>query len=155
MDKRILIAILATIILGVGYYMWSKNDNTPQMTSEPTSTPSVINRMEEVFGSSKVDDEGDKLELAWGNQMALVIRSEDKSQLSVLADLDDPAEDAYYAWLERAGNYQILGQLEAAKGGFVGEFKIDPAWQDANRVIISRESGQPAAPANRFLEGSF
>lgn len=156
MDKRILIALVAAIILGLGYFFWSRNDNTPQKIAlEPTPTPSVRDRMQEVFGSSVISDEGEKLELSRENQMALVTRSEDKNSLSVLADLENPGTDKYFVWLQKEDGYKLLGELEAAKGGYVGEYMIESGWQDANHVVISRESVRGETPSNKFLEGSF
>ncbi len=155
MINRILIAIAAVIILGVGYYFWTRNDNTPQISSEPTPTPSVRNRMQEVFGSSAINDEDEKLELSRGDQMALVTRNEDKSGISVLADLENPEADMYLVWLQKEDGYKLLGELVAAKGGYVGEYSVENNWQDANHIVISREDERRESPSNKFLEGSF
>lgn len=155
MDKRILLVVAAIVILGGGYYFWSQNDNTPKISPEPTPTPSVRNRMEEVFGSSVVSGEGEKLELSRDDQMALVTRSEDKTSLSILADLEDPGEETYFSWLQKEDGYLLLGSLREAKGGFVGEYNLRSDWQDANHVVVSRESEQGETPSNKFLEGSF
>ncbi len=155
MNKRVITVAFVFIIIGVGYFLSRRNDNTPQMILEPAPTPSVKNRIEEVFGSKATNNKGEKLELALGNQMALITRSEDKSNISILADFESSSGQDYYVWLEKDSSYLSLGPLKVAKGGFIGEFNLDPIWQDFNHVIISRESGQKKEPSNKFLEGSF
>ena len=115
MNKRVITVAFVFIIIGVGYFLSRRNDNTPQMILEPAPTPSVKNRIEEVFGSKATNNKGEKLELALGNQMALITRSEDKSNISILADFESSSGQDYYVWLEKDSSYLSLGPLRWQK----------------------------------------
>jgi hypothetical protein len=75
-------------------------------------------------------------------------------KVTVLAALPDPQDGRYYAWVKKGeGDFELIGQLMAAKGGYLIEKEISK--ELGGNFVVSKEANPAGAPTNVVLEGSF
>lgn len=123
-----------------------------------------VNINEEVeaagFSESKVADLYEVGEVP-GSGVAIrgLLKDTDQFELSVGADLPDPAKENFYeAWLKKGGDEFSVGSLEKIQGTWVVNYENDVDYSDYAEIVVTKETtenGEDGIPEEPVLEGEF
>ncbi len=147
--------IVLTVLAGIVYLV-----RRPKDKLRVTSTPSVEERMEDVF-NLEIPEDAEKAPLedvTGGNASGIATRSYEDGRFVhvVLADLPDPEVGSFYeGWLARGDNFVSTGKLRIAKGGYLLEFESGVDYSDFDEVVVTLEAIEDRNPEQHVLEGSF
>lgn len=158
--RDLIIGVVILAVLAVVIYFWQGKGPKLQVPEETPKTTSE-KRIEEKFNLTLPEGvERTSLEdVAGVDAIAIATRQfEDKSfTLTILADLPDPAEGFYQAWIQEQDSLEKLsiGRLAVAKGGYLLEFSAAKDYSNYNKVMVSLEKAVDSKMEKPVLEGSF
>jgi len=152
--------VIGIIILAVvGFFIYrSQNVPNPQITSLPET--SIEDKVKDKFNVD-LPENAEKAELTSPNKTAdfgVAVREEEGDVLgySVLADLPDPTGGEFYqAWLVEGENYESLGKLTLAKGGWLLDTSMSTESSADSEVVVTKEKIFDSTPEEEVLRGSF
>ena len=163
MSKRDIVIGFVIFAIVAAVIFWTKKPRViPVESPAPTASPQKI---EEIFNYT-IPEGVEKTDLkdvlgTGANGIATRKYENNKFELVILADLEDPNEGFYQAWLAKGKegevgfSYVKLGSLRLAKGGYLLEFESASDYTSYNQVLVTLEKTDDTKIEKRVLEGSF
>ncbi len=162
MNKRDIVIGFVIFVIVAGIIFWTKK---PRVTPVEVSTPTPTPKIEEVF-NYEIPEDVEKIDLKDATDsgfagIATRKYENGKFELVILADVQDPSEGSYQAWLTKGKegevgfSYVKLGNLRMAKGGYLLEFESSVDYTSYNHVLVTLEKNDDTKIEKRVLEGSF
>lgn len=164
MNKRDIVIGFVIFAIVVGIIFFAKRPKITPIES-PNTTPTSTPRIEQVFNYT-IPDDVEKIDLkdvtgSGFSGIATRKYENGKFEFVVLADIEDPLEGSYQAWLTRGKegevgfSYVKLGNLRMAKGGYLLEFESSTDYTSYSQVLVTLEKKDDTKMEERILEGSF
>ncbi len=163
MKRRDIVIGLIIFVVIAAVVLWSRK---PRVTPVESPLPSPQTKVEEKF-NYEIPEDANKVDLknvagGEGQGIATRVYRNNRFELVILADLEDPQKGEFYeGWLvkgkegETDFGYLKLGSLRMAKGGYLLEFDADKDYSAYNQLWVTLETKADNKPEKHILEGSF
>ncbi len=144
--RDIVIGLVVLVVLVTAVLVIKRSLNKKTVVNSPSQKVSIQQKIQNTFPSLNIPEDSIKSNLtdvSGGQSFGVATNTE------ILANLPDlSAGKVYKAWLENvAGKTLLLGNLRAAKGGYLIEYNSSN-YPSYNKVIITLGN-------KHILEGSF
>ena len=160
MERRdIVIGLVILAVVAAAIFLLRRNPSVPQTSNTTSPTPSAEERLEDAF-KTDIPDDVEKVELrdvANVSATALATRKWENGRFeaTIMADLPNPENGFYQAWIVKDTQFISLGRMRVAKGGWIIEYQSNTNYSEYDKVVVSLEITNDNKPEKHIVEGSF